>query len=415
MSNQLAEALQRNDIPPPLRQAFEDEFLRAALRPHRIALLIGIFSFVLFQVLDMSMPADVFIRLAWVRLGLIIPTLLVLLAFSFSPWWRTFYDLTSGLSMLLVGVGVMLVQLIVDPLGFPIFITSLIIVIFTSYTLAHLRLRTAGVTGLLVLVIFLAIGWAINANLGSLLFSGVFLAIANLVGWVTAYYTEQYRRRDFLQRKMLELESARSESLLLNILPVPVAQRLKRGELIADSFDEASILFADITNFSAWAATHPPETVLNFLNRVFSAFDDLIAKYQVEKIKTIGDSYMVVSGAPQSCPNHLAVLADMALEMQSTMQTITHEWGEHFQLRIGLHTGPVVAGVIGSKKFIYDLWGDTVNIASRMESLGQPGRIQVTETVYQLLQNDYEFEPRGALFVKGRGDMQTYWLVRRRA
>jgi len=153
--------------------------------------------------------------------------------------------------------------------------------------------------------------------------------------------------------------------------------------------------------------------VLNFLNHVFSAFDELLTQYPAEKIKTIGDSYMVVAGAPQACVNHTAVLAEMALEMQRLMQTLTFEGERHFQLRIGLHTGPVVAGVIGNKKFIYDLWGDTVNIASRMESLGQPGRIQVTEVVYQRLKDDYDFEGRGMLFVKGRGEMQTHWLLRR--
>jgi len=339
--------------------------------------------------------------------------LLALLAFSFSPWLSRFYDLASGFSMFSVGVGVMLVQLTVSAADFSLFITSLIIIIFTSYTLAHLRLRTALATGLLLLAIFALIGLKIGSNPGSLLLSGVFLAVANLIGWATAYYAEKYRRRDFLQRKMLELESARSESLLLNVLPVPVAQRLKNGELIADSFEDVSILFADIVNFSAWSAQRPPETVLNFLNHVFSAFDELLTQYPAEKIKTIGDSYMVVAGAPQACVNHTAVLAEMALEMQRLMQTLTFEGERHFQLRIGLHTGPVVAGVIGNKKFIYDLWGDTVNIASRMESLGQPGRIQVTEAVYQRLKDDYDFEGRGMLFVKGRGEMQTHWLLRR--
>jgi class 3 adenylate cyclase len=216
-----------------------------------------------------------------------------------------------------------------------------------------------------------------------------------------------------VERRTAELrkEKERSEQLLLNILPGEIAERLKRSESPAEHFEEVTILFADIVGFTALSAKMEPMQLVSGLNSIFSAFDQMTEKYGLEKIKTIGDAYMVVGGLPIPRPDHARAIADMALEMQSYMKTIPSDLGDSLQLRIGINTGPVIAGVIGIKKFIYDLWGDAVNVASRMESHGKPGCIQITETTYCYLKDRYLLEARGTISVKGRGDMMTYWLT----
>jgi adenylate cyclase len=213
----------------------------------------------------------------------------------------------------------------------------------------------------------------------------------------------------------LRQEKEKSEQLLLNILPAEIADRLKRtNESPAEHFEEATILFADIVGFTSISARIEPMQLVAGLNQIFSAFDQLTEKYGLEKIKTIGDAYMVVGGLPASRPDHCEAIANMALDMQAYMQDAENIFRESLQIRIGINTGPVIAGVIGIKKFIYDLWGDAVNVASRMESHGKPGYIQVTDATYLKLQNKYLLEPRGTIEVKGRGEMITYWLLGRR-
>jgi PAS domain S-box-containing protein len=213
----------------------------------------------------------------------------------------------------------------------------------------------------------------------------------------------------------LRIEQEKSELLLLNILPKPIADRLKQNpQSIADSFADVTVLFADLVNFTRLSEQISPTELVEMLNRIFSAFDVLAEKHGLEKIKTIGDSYMVVGGLPMVRPDHAEAIAEMALDMISEIIRFNAEYNEAFNIRLGINTGPVVAGVIGIKKFIYDLWGDTVNTASRMESHGVPGCIQVTEATYQRLHNQYVFEERGVISVKGKGEMMTYFLTGRR-
>ncbi|MEC4984070.1 MAG: adenylate/guanylate cyclase domain-containing protein [Oscillatoria sp. PMC 1068.18] len=213
----------------------------------------------------------------------------------------------------------------------------------------------------------------------------------------------------------LQLEKDKADKLLLNILPKVIAERLKKNnKTIAEHYEEVTILFADIVGFTPLSARLNPIELVSLLNVIFSGFDELAELLDLEKIKTIGDAYMVASGLPNPRPDHAEAIADMALAMQAVVDQIQFERGEKFQIRIGIHTGVVVAGVIGIKKFIYDLWGDTVNVASRMESSGIPGKIQVTAEVYELLKELYLFEARGVIPVKGKGEMQTYWLIERK-
>ncbi|CAD5930542.1 adenylate/guanylate cyclase domain-containing protein [Planktothrix agardhii] len=215
----------------------------------------------------------------------------------------------------------------------------------------------------------------------------------------------------------LRLEKERSEQLLLNILPEVIANQLKHNtKAIASAIEEVTILFADVVGFTPLSSQIPPIELVSVLNEMFSIFDHLAEKNGLEKIKTIGDAYMVVGGLPLPKANHAEAIADMALGMQAAMAEFKvplerFNIDSQFQIRIGINTGSVVAGVIGIKKFIYDLWGDAVNIASRMESSGDPGRIQVTEATYHRIKDQYNFEKRGIISIKGKGEMTTYWLM----
>ena len=215
--------------------------------------------------------------------------------------------------------------------------------------------------------------------------------------------------------KILRAEQEKSERLLLNILPEMIADRLKKGDSnIADGFAEVTILFADIVGFTEISSRTSPQELVELLNKIFSAFDRLSEQYGLEKIKTIGDNYMVAGGLPLPCTNHAESIAEMALEMQQEIMKLSGECDKPLNIRIGINTGPVVAGVIGTKKFIYDLWGDAVNTASRMESQGISGKIQVSDSTYQLLCDRYLLEKRGTINVKGKGDMTTYLLIGRK-
>ena len=216
-----------------------------------------------------------------------------------------------------------------------------------------------------------------------------------------------------LQETNIELvkEQEKCDRLLLNILPESIATKLKDGQnSIADAFAEVTILFADIVGFTVLSSQISPEELLTFLNEIFSAFDSLTEKYGLEKIKTIGDAYMVVGGLPNPSTNHAECIAEMALDMQQELVKFNAKHHSTINIRIGINTGPAIAGVIGTKKFIYDLWGDAVNTAARMESHGLPGTIQVTKSTYDILRNKYLFEDRGIIHVKGKGDMNTYLL-----
>ncbi|HEY9640705.1 MAG TPA: adenylate/guanylate cyclase domain-containing protein [Coleofasciculaceae cyanobacterium] len=232
---------------------------------------------------------------------------------------------------------------------------------------------------------------------------------------------EKKRLRDqeqaFLQQ--IQLEQEKSERLLLNILPKAIADRLKQGEqTIADSFAEVTVLFADIVSFTELSASLSSTELVELLNQIFSAFDRLVEQHKLEKIKTIGDAYLVVGGLPMPRDDHAEAIAELALDMQKEIsQFSVSGWREQtahpLSIRIGIHTGAVRAGVIGTTKFTYDLWGDTVNTASRMESHGLPGHIQVTAATYELLKQRYELAARGVIEIKGKGEMMTYFLTGR--
>jgi guanylate cyclase len=214
----------------------------------------------------------------------------------------------------------------------------------------------------------------------------------------------------------LQVEQDKAETLLLNILPRSIAEKLKDDTAtIADQFDAASILFADIVDFTPLSEHLRPAEVVGVLDHLFTHFDELAERYELEKIKTIGDCYMVAAGVPTPRVDHATVMAHMALDMRDAMRAEDGVGHLGLELRIGINSGPVVAGVIGRKRFLYDLWGDAVNTASRMESHGTPGQIQVTRETYELLKDEFVLEPRGTVTIKGKGEVEAWYLIGRRA
>ena len=246
-----------------------------------------------------------------------------------------------------------------------------------------------------------------------------FAAISTIVFLLLRFSTiEKQKIQAHLEdaHRLLQNEQERSERLLLNILPGPIAERLKSSnQTIADGFADVSVMFVDIVNFTRIAEDLRPQEVFTMLNRIFSSFDELAEKYGLEKIKTIGDAYMVAGGLNDSCHNYSAALVDMALDMRDLLQRDFHINQMHLEVRIGIGTGPVVAGVVGKKKFIYDLWGDTVNIASRITSEGVPGTVQVDETTYQRLRDHFDFNAPEIRHLKGKGQMVVYQAVQRKS
>lgn len=243
-------------------------------------------------------------------------------------------------------------------------------------------------------------------------FSFNIINVSLIVYLMILYFVRQKNRAYTL----LEAEKKQSERLLLNVLPREIAQVLKSGkEPIADHFDSATILFADIVDFTRLSMRMSPDEMVELLNHVFSYFDSLVEKYGVEKIRTIGDNYMVASGLPRPKIDHAHCMASMALDMASFIGALQPRNGSKIDFRIGINSGPVVAGVIGKRKFQYDIWGDVVNTASRMESHGVAGKIQITPSTYALIKKEFSCQPRGSIAIKGKGEMDTWFLEGRRS
>ena len=297
----------------------------------------------------------------------------------------------------------------------------------------YYQLDYPGIYPAVPLSVALAAAWAAGHRLWSLVVAGLFVVAGVGVGYQTLPPNQPALQvlgdvmRDTVlfaavlllgetvrSRRALQWEEERSERLLLNVLPSPIAARLKQDEvLIADGFADVTVLFADLVDFTRRSQRSRPQQVVLLLDELFSSFDQLAKRHGLEKIKTIGDAYMVAGGLPEPMADHPRAVADMALAMQVEVARRLDDGGRPLQVRIGIDTGPVVAGVIGQDKFSYDVWGDTVNTASRMESSGVPGRIQVTERTFRRLRDRYRLERRGPVEVKGKGPMITYFLVGR--
>lgn len=379
----------------------------------RLASVAGAVSIMGTFLWDIQMDPSAYPETLWIRLAMSL-TLLVLLAVTYTPLGERhlFTQLTAttvifaGFSWVLtelddgftIGVAGLSVSMTLLPLVTPRF-TSMVAfgAIAIAIPNALLALRAPPYVTRLTYV-------NLNVWLGlSVLLAAAFWAVLDIVN-----------RQLFLAERELAAEQERSDKLLKSILPDEIAERLKHHrESVSERFDAVTILFADLVGFTSYAKTRQPDELVELLNALFSRFDDICAGFGLEKIKTIGDGYMAAGGVPSPLPGHAAAAADAALEMMATTAAFRAERGVGWELRIGIHTGSVVAGVIGKHKFAYDLWGDAVNVASRLESAGTPGRIQLSEDTAELLPSVYRLETRGAVPLKNRGPVATFFLLGR--
>ena len=391
--------------------------LRVALRVSAVSVIVIYASFGL---VDWLMVPDALGLALTLRYGVTVPVSVALAALSFSP---------------MASRGVVLIGVVHSLLGPLLFVTVGAFaadpggLLYTSWGAVLFPILVPQLTRL-------SVRWTIFVSVATLAYvltldfveggRGVaeltFMALFCLVGggygvWAT-YAAEVAARRTFWQERViawqmseLASERDRSERLLLNVLPESIARRLQEdSSTIADNFENVTVVFADLVGFTTYSATVPAEDLVARLDAIFSRFDAEADRLGLEKIKTIGDAYMVAAGLPEAHPDAAAAAARMALAMRDAI--VEHNQGRPVPLgiRIGVHTGPVVAGVIGRRKFIYDLWGDTVNTASRMESHGAPGRVQISEATAAQLGEGFQLEARGSVEVKGKGAMKTFWL-----
>lgn len=412
-------------FPKELEEPFRDAYTRESLRTVRVGALLAAALYAAFGLLD-PLTVPHIARAAWLmQYGVVCPVLLLSWAATFIPYFlqRLPRLLWPGiaLNVLVAGGGIIVLSALTDGSDISALAYSggvLVLVVMFSYTAARAPFLWAAGMNLVLfcgyLVSALAFQRVLDSPLGTVVFlsnTSILVGI-NFIGLFACYGLEYYARLDFMQRRTILKEQETSERLLLNILPREVADTLKkRGNPIARDYSEATLLFSDICGFTPLSSSMPPLKLLDLLNEVFSAFDEIVYRHGGEKIKTIGDCYMVTVGVPTPTTYHARIAARIALEMQDYLEQRANQGnGKPLRMRTGLHSGPVVAGVIGHRKFIYDLWGDTVNIASRMESHSLPGRIQITRATFERIKDAFDCEYRGTVNVKGKGEMET-WFV----
>jgi len=402
-----------------LERAFALDNVEPLRRFLRFSIALASATFLAYGIHDALVVPEVRARAWAVRFGVFVPASALALwllstrhALRFAEAAMLLYGLAASFIVLYIGA-------IAGGSGYFLYTAYAIAFVTLGPFVARLGVLTQILYTLLTVALYLALDRAIaHQSLEiALSISSTLLSLGG-IGALIAYRQEHQARQSFLQRRLIDeqveelaAEKARAEELLLNVLPASIAERLKRGQRpIADGFPRVSVLFADIVGFTKMSERVTPEQLVERLNRMFSSFDDLADKLKLEKIKTIGDAYMVAGGLHSHEYDHAQTIAEMALGMQRRASEFASEFGEALSIRVGIHTGPVVAGVIGKRKFIYDVWGDTVNTASRMESHGEPGMIHVTEDTCRLLKDSYELEARGEIQIKGKGPMRTWFL-----
>lgn len=401
-----------------MEAAFADEQARKAVRPVRIALVVLGALQVANYVLTIHVFKSIVVGIG--ALNTLFSTMEALLlyavvyALSYRPIFLKRQQLIMFLLACLISVGVTLHSArlpldVIEARGF----TIMLVYIFFIYSVLRLGFPQAALAGWLSAVFF--VGYLLEVDLmgpTAIGRSALILGLANCGGMLISYQMDVSARREFTAMRLLGKERERSERLLLNILPAPIAEHLKASEdSIAEQSDGVTVLFADIVGFTPLSARKTPRELVELLNQIFSEFDALADAHGLEKIKTIGDAYMAVAGLPEPRLDHAPRAARMALAMHDGAARVSAQTGEELVLRIGLHSGPVVAGVIGRRKFAYDMWGDTVNTASRMESHSLPGAIHCTEATAMLLRETFHLQPRGAMEIRGKGEMQTFLVT----
>jgi class 3 adenylate cyclase len=404
-----------------LESAYRADYFRHNLGNLRFAFLGGTVLWVLWGLVlfpYLAALADERLDLV-MRYGVFIPVLLVGFGLSFT---RSFERIWEWVAVIVPIVTILAwVYYISQVLTMPAEYGYVGLILITAFTYTLLRLRFVLVVMITVVGIAAYLPYAVSAvhifGVTTVL-AALFVMTFGTLGGVVAYRTERSARLLYVREHQLDRERERSDALLLNILPQAIIDKLKvqrDGHHLAEALDEVSVLFADAVNSTEQAAKVTPEEFAETLDQLFRRFDEVADRYGLEKIKTIGDAYMAVAGAPVPMANHARAAADMALDVLQEAGRVRWPLGDPIVVRVGVATGPAVAGVIGQRKFAYDLWGDTVNLASRLEANGQPGRILVSEAVAERLADRYDFGPPRVLDLKGKGPTPVRFLIGRRS
>ena len=412
-------------FPKEIEEQFREDYYKNTRSSTRIALILGFFLYSLFGFLDIY-AAPISRDVVWfIRYLIVAPIIVFVLIASYIGLFQKYVQTLMSIVVAVSGLGVvaMIAATRETELGDRFYFTGLILICMWAYGLLRLRFWHAVLANLIILVGYeyasVAVKHLLESGTGLVLFTmhNFFFLGANVIGIFTSYTLERYSRREFLQKHTFQEQRDQSDKLLFSILPERIAEKLKQGrETIAEEFNSASVLFADIVNFTPISARFEPREVVDMLNELFSGFDQLVDKYSVEKIQVAGDGYMLAAGVPTPRKNHAVILAQLALEMMDYVKGQKFLSGKHpIEIRIGLNSGSVIGGVIGRKKFVYALWGDMVNTASRMESHGVSGKIQITRATYELIKDHFECEYVGEIDVKGKGKMEAWYLLRAKA
>jgi len=387
----------------------------------RLALALGGALYALFGILDIyAVPISK--NVVWaIRFGIVVPVFAFILWTTYFPRLQRYIQplMCAGVAVAGLGIVAMISVTREAEFGNRFYVTGLLLVSMWAYGLSRLLFHYAVAANLII-----AVGYEINSiwikqllesETGRVIFIiyNFFVIGANILGMFTSFYLERYSRREFLQKYDIRLQRDQVDSLLHNLLPGWIAEKLKQGnETIAEEYESASVLFADIVNFTPISAKFGAYEVVNMLNDLFSRFDELVEKHNAEKIQVAGDGYMAAAGVPIPRPDHAHVIARLALDMLECVHTGNFLGGKHpIEIRIGLNSGPLIAGVIGQRRKVFAVWGDMVNTASRMESHGVKNRIQITRAAYELLKDDFECEYVGEIPVKGKGQMEAWHLL----
>jgi class 3 adenylate cyclase len=403
---------------PAIEGAFRADYAERWRSTNRAAFAAGLGTFAAFGLVDVFATSRSLAEVWVLRFALGVPPAVAVLVLSYT---RAFPRLMQSMTAAVVftfGALIIGMEIVIDPdeIGYHLYLFGIAPVTAFGYAAPRLRFWYAAATGWAIWVATFVVGvdhdvWSASASAIEFSVILALLAAVNIAGMIGAYLMEAGSRRGFVQELIAQRERKRSDLLLHNILPGSVAERLKRGEDVAEAFEEATVMFADLVDFTPFAEKQSPHELMLLLNSFFSRFDALAERYGLEKIKTIGDCYMAAGGVPIPQPNHAERAANMALSLQEEVRVLGRESGCPFDLRVGIDTGPLVAGVIGTKKFSYDLWGDTVNMASRMQSHAAPGEIMVTASTFRRLRHRYLFDGPRTVAVKGKGERPTYRLL----
>jgi class 3 adenylate cyclase len=408
-------------FPTALEDAYEKAHFEEGLIVNRIAIIVGTLLLAVFGILDSYIFPDTYKTIWAIRFGLLVPIAMIVCALSFTGMFRKIMQPATAVLMTVVLCGVLIMAAIgqKNELGSTLYLFGILPIVSFLFVASRLHFRYAVIVAVITLIVFQIVLFRPNGLWPTMTLSTPMAIAANfllvseiVIGGTASYFYERSTRHNFVQKLMIEFERAKSDGLVYNMLPEAIAERMKRREVIADKIESASVCFADFTNFTRLSSTLTPQEVLAMLDQAFKKFDDITQAYGAEKIKTIGDAYMVAMGVPSSREDHVDAMCAMTLEMRRAFQALPIVKQYQLNIRIGFSSGPMIAGVVGTKKQVYDLWGDVVNTASRMESNGIPGEIQLSHYAYKMIANKerFTFEDRGEITIKGKGEMRVYLL-----